>query len=304
MAARRPRCRASHAWQCLCPSRGRAVRAEAEQLEHAVLRHRDGGLPGDELGVESPGSGRGRRIAPAATARVARAAPRRRRAALSRSIAAEDRPASPEERVARAYGAFCEAAARLDPRPGRLVDYEALPAAVWDTVAPHFSLPVDARQRAEIERAARMNAKAPLGKQPRIRTGCRDEAGRRLARAAPGDRQLRAPAPRAPASGFTLGECRRSRRVRAPRQARIAPAVPAIACPFRSRRDGRAAHRPGSGSGQRGRSRVPAPSSIARARVTLRAAPVAPRRPAGRSERGSAAWIPRRLPGSHRNRPG
>ena len=53
--------------------------------------------------------------------------------------------------------------ARLDPRRGRLVDYEKLPAAVWDTVAPHFSLPVDARQRAEIEQAARMNAKAPLG---------------------------------------------------------------------------------------------------------------------------------------------
>ena len=83
--------------------------------------------------------------------------------ALIEIVAAEDRPASPEERVARAFGAFCEAAARLDPRPGRLVYYEALPAAVWETVAPHFSLPVDARQRAEIERAARLNAKAPPG---------------------------------------------------------------------------------------------------------------------------------------------
>ena len=78
-------------------------------------------------------------------------------------IAAEDRPASPEQRVARAFGAFCEAAVRLDPGRGRLVYYEALPAAVWETVAPHFSLPVDARQRAEIERSARMNVKAPLG---------------------------------------------------------------------------------------------------------------------------------------------
>jgi hypothetical protein len=78
-------------------------------------------------------------------------------------IAAEDRPASPEERVARAYGAFCAAASRLNPRRGRLIYYETLPAAVWDTVAPHFSLPVDARQRAEIAQAARMNAKAPIG---------------------------------------------------------------------------------------------------------------------------------------------
>ena len=83
--------------------------------------------------------------------------------ALIEIVAAEDRPASPEQRVARAFGAFCAAVARLDPRRGRLVDYEKLPAAVWDTVAPHFSLPVDARQRAEIEQAARMNAKAPLG---------------------------------------------------------------------------------------------------------------------------------------------
>jgi hypothetical protein len=83
--------------------------------------------------------------------------------ALIEIIAAEDRPASPEQRVARAFGAFCAAAARLDPRRGRLVYYEALPAAVWDTVAPHFSLPVDARQRAEIAQAARRDAKAPLG---------------------------------------------------------------------------------------------------------------------------------------------
>ena len=70
---------------------------------------------------------------------------------------------SPEERVARAYGAFCDGGGtpRPEPRPTR--DYEALPAAVWEMVAPHFSLPVDARQRAEIEQAARMNAKAPLG---------------------------------------------------------------------------------------------------------------------------------------------
>lgn len=71
--------------------------------------------------------------------------------------------ASREECVAHAYGAFCKAAGRLDPRRGKLVAYEALPAAVWDTVAPHFSLSLNLRQRAAIAQAARMDAKAPLG---------------------------------------------------------------------------------------------------------------------------------------------
>ena len=78
-------------------------------------------------------------------------------------MAPEDGPESPEQRAARAYGAFCRAAAGLDPRRGRLVDYEALPAAVWDMVAPHFSLPVDAGQQAGIAQAAHMHAKARLG---------------------------------------------------------------------------------------------------------------------------------------------
>jgi hypothetical protein len=72
-------------------------------------------------------------------------------------------PVSPEERVARTYGAFCSAATRLDPRRGRLVAYETLPTAVWGTVAPHFSLPVDSGQLAGMAHAARMHAKAPLG---------------------------------------------------------------------------------------------------------------------------------------------
>jgi len=71
---------------------------------------------------------------------------------------------SPEDYVARLYGAFCQAAARLDPRHGRLVPYEALPAAVWDIVAPHFSLSIDEQQRRRMAEAARNNSKAPPGK--------------------------------------------------------------------------------------------------------------------------------------------
>jgi hypothetical protein len=53
---------------------------------------------------------------------------------------------------------------RIDVRGGRLVPYESLPAAVWDVVAPHFSLSMDSTAREDIARAARANAKAPLGR--------------------------------------------------------------------------------------------------------------------------------------------
>ncbi len=70
---------------------------------------------------------------------------------------------SPEDFVARLYGAFCEAAGRLDASRGQLVRYEALPAAVWEAVAPHFSLHMDEGIRARMAQAARVNAKAPVG---------------------------------------------------------------------------------------------------------------------------------------------
>jgi hypothetical protein len=72
--------------------------------------------------------------------------------------------ASPEEYVARLYGAFCDAAVRLDARHGRLVPYETLPAAAWEVVAPHFGLAVDRPQRERMAAAARIDAKAPVGK--------------------------------------------------------------------------------------------------------------------------------------------
>jgi hypothetical protein len=71
---------------------------------------------------------------------------------------------SPAEFAARLYGAFCETAARLDARRGKLIRYEALPGAVWEMLAPHFSLPVDDALRQRMAQAARVNAKAPIGK--------------------------------------------------------------------------------------------------------------------------------------------
>jgi hypothetical protein len=70
---------------------------------------------------------------------------------------------SREEFVASVYGAFCAAAAGLDAGRGRLVPYESLPAAVWDSVAPHFSLSVDSSQQASIAEGARRHAKAAIG---------------------------------------------------------------------------------------------------------------------------------------------
>jgi hypothetical protein len=70
---------------------------------------------------------------------------------------------SHEEFVARAYGAFCTSAARLDVSRGLLVSYESLPDAVWHAIAPHFSLSVDVSQRERIAEAARGHAKARIG---------------------------------------------------------------------------------------------------------------------------------------------
>ncbi len=89
------------------------------------------------------------------------------KAEAARGLVAEVDPQrasqSQEEFVARAYGAFCTAAARLDVGRGLLVSYECLPEAVWRSVATHFSLAIDDSQRERIAEAARRHAKAPIG---------------------------------------------------------------------------------------------------------------------------------------------
>jgi len=68
-----------------------------------------------------------------------------------------------EEYYARLYAAFCDAATQLDPARGKLLRYETLPAAVWEVLAPHFSLALDERQRQAMREAARQYSKAPVG---------------------------------------------------------------------------------------------------------------------------------------------
>ena len=70
---------------------------------------------------------------------------------------------SREEFVARLYGAFCNAVAHLDATRGKLVPYEALPAAVWEMVAPHFLVAIASKQRIRMAQAARNYSKAPVG---------------------------------------------------------------------------------------------------------------------------------------------
>jgi hypothetical protein len=73
--------------------------------------------------------------------------------------------ATPEEKVAGVLGAFCDSAARLDAARGRVVKYESLPGAVWDIVAPHFSLAIDAAGRQRMKEIAGSQSKSPFGKQ-------------------------------------------------------------------------------------------------------------------------------------------
>ncbi len=82
---------------------------------------------------------------------------------LRRYVDPDGASQSPEEFVARLYGAFCAAVGRLDAGRGRLVRYETLPAAAWEIVAPHFSQPIDGQQRDRMAQAARIDAKAPVG---------------------------------------------------------------------------------------------------------------------------------------------
>ncbi|MEZ5498886.1 MAG: hypothetical protein R3E77_05570 [Steroidobacteraceae bacterium] len=68
-----------------------------------------------------------------------------------------------EDYIARVYGAFCVAAARLPASRGWLLHYEELPQAVWQTVAGHFSLAPDTATENAMRAVSRLYSKAPVG---------------------------------------------------------------------------------------------------------------------------------------------
>jgi len=83
---------------------------------------------------------------------------------FSRFVDPEGASNSREEYVARLFAALGDAATRLNPRRGRLVPYESLPSAVWEIIAPHFSIAIDGGTRKRMSDAAGRNSKAPLGR--------------------------------------------------------------------------------------------------------------------------------------------
>jgi hypothetical protein len=92
-----------------------------------------------------------------------------------KAIDPEGASRSREEYVARLYGAFCDAAARLYPSLGALVDYGSLPGAAWDVVGPRFGLAIDEPARARMREAAGMNSKAPIGRPQKFATDAADK---------------------------------------------------------------------------------------------------------------------------------
>ncbi len=83
---------------------------------------------------------------------------------LYRLVQPDGAPRTAEERVARVFGAFCDAAARLVRGRGRLIRYESLPDAVWDVAAPHFGLAVNDDERRRMAAAGRRYSKSPVGR--------------------------------------------------------------------------------------------------------------------------------------------
>ena len=71
---------------------------------------------------------------------------------------------TPEDYVALLYAAFCRAASKLETGRGKLISYEALPDAVWDTMGPHFGLSIGGQLQQRMAAVARTYSKSPVGK--------------------------------------------------------------------------------------------------------------------------------------------
>ncbi|SFK52054.1 hypothetical protein SAMN03159338_4438 [Sphingomonas sp. NFR04] len=70
--------------------------------------------------------------------------------------------AGPEDLCARIFARHHEAAIHALAKPhGMVIDYDDLPDALTDRIAPHFGLSLTRAERAAVEHASRRNAKAP-----------------------------------------------------------------------------------------------------------------------------------------------
>jgi hypothetical protein len=70
---------------------------------------------------------------------------------------------TPEDYLARLFAAYCRAVGNLDTRRGKLVPYDTLPEAVWNTLAPHFGLSVDDQAKSLMSDASRTYSKSRVG---------------------------------------------------------------------------------------------------------------------------------------------
>jgi hypothetical protein len=79
------------------------------------------------------------------------------------AILGEDLPYPPDlAQCAQVLGAVCERAlAGFGEGGGLAVNYAQLPGALWTRILPHFGVSPSPDERAEMERAARLDAKAP-----------------------------------------------------------------------------------------------------------------------------------------------
>jgi len=57
------------------------------------------------------------------------------------------------------YASFCDAVGDIDPRHGKIIRYEKLPSAVWQTICPHFGLAPSEQEIEAMRSLARFDVK-------------------------------------------------------------------------------------------------------------------------------------------------
>lgn len=68
-----------------------------------------------------------------------------------------------ERYFAAMFRSFCESIGRLAPGEGLLVRYEDLPRAIWESIGPHFQIPISGLSIKRIQATALIDAKSAFG---------------------------------------------------------------------------------------------------------------------------------------------
>ena len=70
---------------------------------------------------------------------------------------------TPEDYLARLFAAYCRAIGSLDSKRGKVIPYNTLPEAVWNTLAPHFGLSIGDQAKSLMSAASRAYSKSRVG---------------------------------------------------------------------------------------------------------------------------------------------